>query len=88
MRLAADGLQQVRGAVQLRLCCLRVAVPPERHAKALPDLGFVLEAAQLLCDLQALRQVRNHLRRVAQGVVEAVQRGSLQPVGMQRIRLM
>ena len=40
VRLAADGLQQVRGAVQLRLCCLRVAVPPERHAKALPDLGF------------------------------------------------
>ena len=37
-------------------------------------LGFVLVAAQLLRNLEALRQVRHRLRRVSQGVVDAAQR--------------
>ena len=40
----------------------------------MPDLGFVLAAAQLLCDLEGLRQVGHRLLRVAQGVVDAAQR--------------
>ena len=69
LRLPADGLEEVRGHVQLPLALLQLPAAEQRQPQAVPDLGLVLAPPLLFGDGEALLQVLHGLRVSAQRVV-------------------
>jgi len=61
----------VRGALQLRLGALQVAVFPQGQPQAVPDLRLLLASTDQGRHLQSLLEVRDRLVQVAQRVVNS-----------------
>ena len=59
-----DGLEQLRGGVELLSGALQVLALPESQAQSVSDLGLVLRLVDLLGDVEPLLEIADRLADV------------------------